>query len=170
MQAALERRPYHLPRFLGHESRDMAFAELASPADTRSISRVYVDVDIEELVETIRGRPGTSNWERQIIEKLIGKYGLGMKIMPRRLTPNRCFEPHNHQQPALDRGWRPEPGPVALVGQARLQSFASRCKRSAHRERKTGPFEAVRIGSAALHNTLAGGSRFVSCSTFANLL
>lgn len=61
------------------------------PTDNRSILSVDVDVDIEQLVETIRVRPGTSDWERQTIEKLIGKYGLGMKIMPSEIDARPMF-------------------------------------------------------------------------------
>ena len=60
-------------------------------ADIRSISSVAVKVDFEQLVETIRVRPGTLNWERQTIETLIGKYGLGMKVTPSEIDIKPMF-------------------------------------------------------------------------------
>ena len=51
-------------------------------ADSRSIWSVDVNVDCEQLIETIRVRPGTPDWKRQTIETLIGKYGLGVKVSP----------------------------------------------------------------------------------------
>lgn len=80
----------HKRTALEYEKEVRAFLMFPT-ADTRSISSVYADVDIEELVETIRVRPGTSDWERQTIEKLIGKYGLGMKIMPSEIDAEPMF-------------------------------------------------------------------------------
>lgn len=80
----------HKRTALEYEKEVRAFLMFPA-AGTRSISSVYVDVDVEELVETIRVRPGTSNWERQTIEKLIGKYGLGMKIMRSEIDAEPMF-------------------------------------------------------------------------------
>ena len=49
-------------------------------ADIRSISSVNVNIDIEQLVESIRVRPGTPDWERQTIETLVNKYDLSKKV------------------------------------------------------------------------------------------
>ena len=45
-----------------------------------STSGIDVDVDIEQLVETLRVQPGTPDWKRKTIESLIRKYDLGMKV------------------------------------------------------------------------------------------
>ena len=60
-------------------------------ADIRSISSVAVNVDFEQFVETIRVRPDTPDWERQTIETLIGKYGLGMKVTPSEIDIEPMF-------------------------------------------------------------------------------
>lgn len=60
-------------------------------ADSRSIWSVNVKVDFEQLIESIRVRPGTSDWERQAIETLIGKYGLGMKVTPSEIDIEPMF-------------------------------------------------------------------------------
>ena len=60
-------------------------------AEIRSISSVHVDVDIEQFIETIRVRPSTPDWERQAIETLIGKYGLGMKVTPSEIDVKPMF-------------------------------------------------------------------------------
>lgn len=60
-------------------------------ADSRSISSVVANVDFEQLIETIRIRPGAPHWERQTIEKLIGKYGLGMKVISSEIDTEPMF-------------------------------------------------------------------------------
>ena len=60
-------------------------------ADNSSIWSVDVKVDFEQLIETIRVRPGTPDWERQTIEALIGKYGLGMKVIPSEIDIKPIF-------------------------------------------------------------------------------
>ena len=60
-------------------------------ADSRSIWSVDVNVDFDRLIETIRVRPGTPDWERQTIETLIGKYGLGMKVTPSEIDIEPMF-------------------------------------------------------------------------------
>lgn len=62
-----------------YEKEVRAFMMLPA-ANNNSISSVYANVDLEQFVETIRIRPGTPDWERQTIETLIEKYGLGMKV------------------------------------------------------------------------------------------
>ena len=58
-------------------------ALLMSPAgETRSVSNVAVSINFQQLVESIRVRPGTPDWERRTIETLIEKYGFGMKVAP----------------------------------------------------------------------------------------
>ena len=57
----------------------------------RSIRNVYVNVNFEQLVETIRVRPGTPDWERRTIEALIGNYGLGMKVTPSEIDIEPMF-------------------------------------------------------------------------------
>lgn len=67
-------------------------ALLMSPAgETRSVSNVAVNIDFEQLVESIRVRPGTPDWERRTIETLIGKYGLGMKVAPSEIDIEPMF-------------------------------------------------------------------------------
>lgn len=43
---------------------------------------ITVNVDIDELVDTIRVQPTTPGWARQAIEQLLAKYGLSTKVMP----------------------------------------------------------------------------------------
>ena len=67
-------------------------AFLMSPVgETRSISNVAVNIEFEQLVESIRVRPGTPDWERRTIESLIGKYGLGMKVAPSEIDIEPMF-------------------------------------------------------------------------------
>lgn len=60
-------------------------------AESSSISSIDVNVDIEQLVETIRVRPGTPEWERRTIEALIRRYGLGMKVVPSEIDIKPMF-------------------------------------------------------------------------------
>ena len=60
-------------------------------AESRSISSIDVNIDIEQLVETIRVRPGTPEWERRTIETLIRRYGLGMKVVPSEIDIKPMF-------------------------------------------------------------------------------
>ena len=46
---------------------------------------VKVDIDIKKVVETIRVQPTTPAWARQAIEKLLRRYGWGIKIMPSKI-------------------------------------------------------------------------------------
>lgn len=48
--------------------------------DIPSILSVNVNINVEQLVESIRVRPGTPDWERQTIETLIKKYNLSKKV------------------------------------------------------------------------------------------
>ena len=67
-------------------------AFLTFPAgETRSVSNVAVNVNFEQLVESIRVRPCTPDWERRTIETLIGKYGLGMKVAPSEIDTEPMF-------------------------------------------------------------------------------
>lgn len=43
---------------------------------------ITVDVDVDELVDTIRVQPTTPAWAREAIERLLAKYGLNTKVMP----------------------------------------------------------------------------------------
>lgn len=43
---------------------------------------IKADIDIGEVIETIRVQPATPVWVRQVIESLIEKYGWGLKIIP----------------------------------------------------------------------------------------
>lgn len=43
---------------------------------------IKVDIDIEQLVETIRVQPTSPDWTRYAIERLLAKYGLSTKVMP----------------------------------------------------------------------------------------
>ena len=67
-------------------------ALLMSPVgETHSLSNVAVNIDFEQLVESIRVRPGTPDWERRTTETLIGKYGLGMKVAPSEIDVEPMF-------------------------------------------------------------------------------
>ena len=41
---------------------------------------IQVDIDIDKVVETIRAQPTTPAWARRAIEKLLERYGWGMKV------------------------------------------------------------------------------------------
>ena len=41
---------------------------------------ITVDIDIDKVVETIRAQPTTPDWARRAIEKLLERYGWGMKV------------------------------------------------------------------------------------------
>ena len=43
---------------------------------------IKVDINIEQLVDTIRVQPTTPDWARNAIERLLAKYGLSTKVMP----------------------------------------------------------------------------------------
>ena len=58
---------------------------------TGNPSSVYVNVNLEQLVETIRVRPGAHDWERQTVEALIKKYGLRMKVAPSQIDATPMF-------------------------------------------------------------------------------
>ena len=46
---------------------------------------IDVDIDIDKVVETIRAQPTTPAWSRRAIEKLLERYGWGMKVMPSKI-------------------------------------------------------------------------------------
>ena len=46
---------------------------------------VKVDIDIKKVVETIRVQPTTPAWARQAIEKLLRRYGWGIKVIPSKI-------------------------------------------------------------------------------------
>ena len=50
-----------------------------------------VGIDIDKVVETIRVEPTTPAWVRESIEKLLERYGWGMKVMPSQIDINPMY-------------------------------------------------------------------------------
>ena len=72
------------------EVRAVLWAPLSIPLED-SPSGFYLEVDVDQLVQTIRVRPGTPEWERLAIEAVIKKYGLGMKVAPSEIDATPMF-------------------------------------------------------------------------------
>ena len=97
-QDALALKGNVLPRFFHKrtafeyekEVRAVLWAPLSIPIDD-SPSGFYLEVDVDQLVQTIRVRPGTPEWERLAIEAVIKKYGLGMKVAPSEIDATPMF-------------------------------------------------------------------------------
>ena len=52
---------------------------------------ITVGIDIDKVVETIRVEPTTPAWVRESIEKLLERYGWGMKVMPSQIDINPMY-------------------------------------------------------------------------------
>ena len=61
------------------EVRALAFA---APPPTNGTRGVSIDVDVDELVDSIRVQPTTSDWARDAIRDVIAQYGLNARVKP----------------------------------------------------------------------------------------
>ena len=79
----------HKRREFEYESEVRAFIRISEGSISQWLEKgddkqlgIPVNIDIDKVVQTIRAQPTTPAWARESIEKLIKKYGWGMKVMP----------------------------------------------------------------------------------------
>ena len=73
-----------------YEKEVRAFLTHIQPASP-SIMSVDVDIDVGQLIESIRVRPGTPEWELRTIERLVRKYGLDTEVIPSEIDASPMF-------------------------------------------------------------------------------